>query len=69
MFGLFVQTLDVSTTFDLLNGPQFFDIVMREVVIKHGTYPEYTAKSLEKCTPEHWKMVPSVLKNFDNYKV
>ena len=39
MFGLFVQTLDVSTTFDLLKGPHFFDIVMREVVIENGRIP------------------------------
>lgn len=39
MFGLFVQTLDVSTTFDLLKGPHFFDIVMREVVIENGLFP------------------------------
>ena len=69
MFGLFVQTLDVSTTFDLQSGPQFFNIVMREVVIKYGTYPEYTTMDLEKCTMEHWKMEPTVTKNFDNYKV
>jgi hypothetical protein len=33
MFGLFVQTLDVTTTFDLLKGPQIFDIKMLEVII------------------------------------
>ena len=69
MFGLFVQTMDVSTTFDLLNGPQFFDIVMREVVINPGSAPVYRNMSLESCTAEHWSMESNVIKNFEDFQV
>jgi len=69
MFGIFIHTIDASITYDLLNGPQIFDFTTLNLQLRNGNLGNLNPFSLEMCTKEHWKIIPSLVEKFDNLQM
>jgi uncharacterized membrane protein len=65
MFGISVQTIDMAFTADLGSGSRFFDIYFIVTQTIYGALSNVNIIPLEKCTADHWYMLPHVAESFD----
>lgn len=65
MFGVTIQSTDTIFTADLAGDQRLFDIYFVIVKTTSGAVADTNIIPLEKCTAEHWTMLPTVSERFD----
>lgn len=64
MFGISVRTTDLLHTIDL-NTKRYFSMMLTIGSTVNGVATKQIYVPMEKCTVEHWKMLPDVSERFD----
>lgn len=65
MFGLAIQSYDISFNADLGAGPRYFDVLLAIVETTNGSLTGFSPISMEQCTAEHWSMLPDISNRFN----
>lgn len=65
MFGITIQSNDLSFNADLGSGPRYFDITLTIIHTQNGAMAGITNVPMEGCTANHWSMLPDVAERFD----
>jgi hypothetical protein len=63
MFGIQIQSMDLSFFYDM-NGPRrYFDVNVVYGKLKYGVVEELNVVPMVSCTDQHWEMIPNLVKN------
>jgi len=67
MFGILIQSRDLSFNVDLNNGPRYFDVSLLVYDIQYSNLSTITTIPLVACTDDHWRTMPQMIERSDLY--
>lgn len=61
MFGLTIQSYDLSYNAELGSGLRYFDVALAVIKTVNGALGGIDYYQMEQCTAEHWSMLPDIV--------